>query len=50
MVTIQPSAGYTLTLRVSLQRIPGTLGRLTSALGAAGALVDAIDILEHRPT
>jgi len=48
MVTIQPSAGNTLTLRVSLRRIPGTLGRLTSALGAAGALVDAIDILEHQ--
>src|SRR5665647_1496619 len=48
MVTINPSAGNTLTLRVSLQRIPGTLGRLTSALGAAGALVDDIDILEHK--
>jgi malate dehydrogenase (oxaloacetate-decarboxylating) len=48
MVTIHPSAGNTLTLRVSLQRIPGTLGRLTSALGGAGALVDAIDIIEHR--
>jgi malate dehydrogenase (oxaloacetate-decarboxylating) len=48
MVTIHPSAGNTLTMRVSLQRIPGTLGRLTSALGAAGALVDAIDIIEHR--
>ena len=48
MVTIHPSAGNTLTLRVSLQRIPGTLGRLTSALGAAGALVDAIDIIEHQ--
>ena len=47
-VTIQPSAGNTLTLRVSLQRIPGTLGKLTSALGAAGALVDAIDIIEHH--
>ena len=47
MVMIQPSAGNTLTLRVSLQRIPGTLGKLTSALGAAGALVDAIDIIEH---
>ena len=35
-------------LRVSLHRIPGTLGKLTSALGAAGALVDAIDILEHQ--
>ena len=48
MVTIHPSAGNTLTLRVSLERVPGTLGRLTSALGAAGALVDAIDILEHH--
>lgn len=48
MVTISPSAGNTLTLRVSLQRIPGTLGKLTSALGAAGALVDAVDIIEHR--
>src|SRR5664279_2624011 len=48
MVTIHPSAGNTLTLRVSLQRVPGTLGRLTSALGAAGALVDAIDIIDHQ--
>jgi malate dehydrogenase (oxaloacetate-decarboxylating) len=48
MVTIHPSAGYTLTLRLSLQRIPGTLGKLTSALGTAGALVDAIDIIEHH--
>jgi malate dehydrogenase (oxaloacetate-decarboxylating) len=47
MVMIRPSAGNTLTLRVSLQRVPGTLGRLTSALGAAGALVDTIDIVEH---
>jgi malate dehydrogenase (oxaloacetate-decarboxylating) len=48
MVMIRPSAGNTLTLRVSLQRVPGTLGRLTSALGAAGALLDTIDIVEHR--
>ena len=48
MVMIQPSAGNTLTLRVSLRRIPGTLGRLTSALGAAGALIDTIDIIEHQ--
>jgi malate dehydrogenase (oxaloacetate-decarboxylating) len=48
MVMIRPSAGNTLTLRVSLQRVPGTLGRLTSALGAAGALIDTIDIIEHQ--
>ncbi len=45
---IHPSAGNMLTLRVALQHVPGTLGRLTSALGAAGALMDAIDIIEHR--
>jgi len=48
MVMIRPSAGNTLTLLVSLQRVPGTLGKLTSALGAAGALLDAIDIVEHQ--
>src|SRR5665648_389408 len=48
MVMIQPSAGNMLTLLVSLQRVPGTLGKLTSALGAAGALLDAIDIVEHQ--
>jgi malate dehydrogenase (oxaloacetate-decarboxylating) len=48
MVTIHPSAGNTLTLRVSLHRVPGTLGSLTSAIGATGALVDAIDIIEHQ--
>src|SRR5665811_899206 len=48
MVMIRPSAGNTLTLRVSLQRVPGTLGKLTSALGAAGALLDTIDIIEHQ--
>ncbi|NMM23374.1 MAG: NAD-dependent malic enzyme [Phycicoccus sp.] len=49
MVMIQPSAGNMLTMRVSLQRVPGTLGKLTSALGAAGGLLDAIDIIEHQP-
>src|SRR5664280_1787035 len=48
MVTIRPSAGNTLTLRVSLVRVPGMLGKLTSALGSAGALVDTIDIIEHQ--
>jgi malate dehydrogenase (oxaloacetate-decarboxylating) len=31
-----PSAGYTLTLRTELDATPGTLGRLTSAIGEAG--------------
>jgi malate dehydrogenase (oxaloacetate-decarboxylating) len=37
-----------LTLRVSVERTPGTMGRLASAIGAAGALVDEIDIVEKQ--
>ena len=43
MVMIRPSAGNTLTLRVSLQRVPGTLGKLTSALGAAALFVKVVE-------
>jgi malate dehydrogenase (oxaloacetate-decarboxylating) len=45
---LTPSAGYTLTLRVNLQNVPGTLGRLTSAIGRAGGDIGAVDLVEHR--
>jgi malate dehydrogenase (oxaloacetate-decarboxylating) len=45
---ITPSAGYTLTFRVNLQNVPGTLGRLTSAIGRAGGDLGAVDLVEHR--
>jgi malate dehydrogenase (oxaloacetate-decarboxylating) len=48
MAQITPSAGYTLTLRVNLQNIPGALGRLTSAIGRAGGDIGAVDLVEHR--
>jgi len=48
MVMIRPSAGNTLTLLVSWDHVPGMLGKLTSALGATGALVDSIDIIDHQ--
>jgi malate dehydrogenase (oxaloacetate-decarboxylating) len=48
MTSLTPSAGYTLTLRVNLQSIPGTLGRLTTAIGAAGGDLGAVDLVEHR--
>ena len=50
MAQIAPSAGYTLTLRVNLQNVPGTLGRLTTAIGAAGGDIGGIDLVEHRGT
>jgi malate dehydrogenase (oxaloacetate-decarboxylating) len=46
-VNITPSAQYRLTIRVKLDDSQGTLlGALTGAIGAAGALVGAIDIVE----
>lgn len=35
-------------LRVELPDIPGSLGAMASALGAAGADIEAIEIVEHR--
>jgi len=48
MAQLTPSAGYTLTLRVNLENIPGTLGRLTTAIGRAGGDLGAVDLVEHR--
>jgi len=48
MAQLTPSAGYTLTLRVNLQNVPGALGRLTSAIGRAGGDLGAVDLVEHR--
>ncbi|HJR18973.1 MAG TPA: malic enzyme-like NAD(P)-binding protein [Actinomycetota bacterium] len=48
MAQITPSAGYTLTLRVNIENIPGSLGRLTSAIGRAGGDIGAVDLVEHR--
>jgi malate dehydrogenase (oxaloacetate-decarboxylating) len=48
MPQISPSAGYTLTVRVNIQNIPGALGRLTSAIGRAGGDIGAVDLVEHR--
>ena len=36
-------------LRIVLPDVPGSLGAVASALGMAGANIEAIEILEHRP-
>jgi malate dehydrogenase (oxaloacetate-decarboxylating) len=46
--TTRPSAGYTVTLRVELGEAPGTLGRLTTAIGKAGGDIEAMDLVGHR--
>src|ERR671929_225341 len=42
---LQPSASYSLTIRLELSGRPGTLGRVTTAIGEAGGDIDAIDIV-----
>ncbi|WP_376707623.1 ACT domain-containing protein [Nocardioides alcanivorans] len=36
-------------LRVELPDVPGSLGRVASAIGEAGGDIEAIEIVEHRP-
>ncbi|HVL81242.1 MAG TPA: NAD-dependent malic enzyme [Actinomycetota bacterium] len=46
-----PSASYSVSLRVELSHTPGTLGRVTTAIGEAGGNISGIDIVEvHGPT
>jgi malate dehydrogenase (oxaloacetate-decarboxylating) len=45
-VSATPSAQYRLTIRVRLDDTPGILGLVTSAIGDAGGMVDAVDLVE----
>lgn len=41
---VKPSASYSLTLRLKIQNVPGSLGRVTSLIGEVGGDIGAIDI------
>jgi malate dehydrogenase (oxaloacetate-decarboxylating) len=45
-VSATPSAQYRLTIRIKLEDSHGLLGRVTSAIGEAGGIVGAIDVVE----
>jgi malate dehydrogenase (oxaloacetate-decarboxylating) len=45
-VSATPSAQYRLTIRVKLDDTQGILGQLTSAIGAAGGMIGAVDLVE----
>jgi malate dehydrogenase (oxaloacetate-decarboxylating) len=45
-----PSAQFSMTLRVVLERRPGALARVLQAIGDAGGQVGAVDIIEQRET
>jgi malate dehydrogenase (oxaloacetate-decarboxylating) len=42
-----PSAQFSLTLRVELERRPGILGQVATAIGEAGGAIGAIDVIEQ---
>ena len=46
----QPSASYSLTIRVELSSRAGTLGRVLAAIGEAGGDVDAVDLVRVTST
>ena len=41
-----PTASHSLTVRLSIDNKPGMLGRVTSAIGDAGADIGAVDVVE----
>lgn len=43
------NGGMSFLLRIELPDVPGSLGAVATALGAAGADIEAIQIVEHRP-
>jgi len=45
MSAVHPSASFSATLRVRLENRPGTFGRLADAIGEAGGLLGAIDLV-----
>jgi malate dehydrogenase (oxaloacetate-decarboxylating) len=45
-VSATPSAQYRLTIRVKLEDAQGILGQVTSAIGEAGGMVGAVDLVE----
>jgi malate dehydrogenase (oxaloacetate-decarboxylating) len=44
-VNVQTSAQYALTIRVAIDDRPGMLGRVASAIGGAGGVIGAVDLI-----
>ncbi|MBJ7518852.1 MAG: NAD-dependent malic enzyme [Solirubrobacteraceae bacterium] len=45
-MSVTPSAQYSLTIRVEIDNTPGMLGRVASAIGEAGGVIGAVDLIE----
>jgi malate dehydrogenase (oxaloacetate-decarboxylating) len=49
MTTRLPSAGFSITIRVVIPADPSAIGRLTMAVGEAGGIVTAVDVVDSDP-
>ncbi len=47
-MAVHPSASYSITVRLQIRNRPGMLGRVASAIGAAGGDIGAVDLVESR--
>src|SRR5258706_3269640 len=45
-----PSAGFSITIRVAVRADASAIGRLTTAVGDAGGIVTAVDVVDSDPT
>src|SRR2546427_7703867 len=43
---LKPSASYSVTIRTENPHTPGMVGRISSAIGDAGGLIGAIDVID----
>jgi malate dehydrogenase (oxaloacetate-decarboxylating) len=46
LMSITPSAQYSLTIRIEIAHRPGMLGQVASAIGKAGGIIGAVDLIE----
>jgi malate dehydrogenase (oxaloacetate-decarboxylating) len=45
-LSLTPSAQYSVTIRIEIEHKPGMLGQVASAIGAAGGVIGAVDLVE----
>ena len=49
-ITRLPSAGFSITIRIGVTADASAIGRLTTCVGEAGAIVTALDVVESDPS
>ena len=47
---IKPSPSYSILVRVQIPREPGMIGRISTAIGMAGGIIDTIDLISRKET